>query len=192
MRSFVAVGLTETTRQACTALITRLRLQPVFEDARVTWAKPENLHITLQFLGDLEGARGAQVLSSLTAPWPMDLFDITLGGCGVFPSRGTPRAVYVDLGVGVDRLSELQIEVARRLRTCGFVVKSQRFRPHVTIARVRRGTPDVGSRIRTVVASVADDISDSSIDHVVLYESRLLPGGPLHEPVLRVQLGAVG
>ena len=190
MRAFVAVDLAEATRQACAGLCTDLRREPAFDDVKVTWVKPANLHLTLQFLGEIEAARAERIVSALDAPWPVEPFEVVLGGCDAFPPRGTPRAIYITVRTGVNRLTALNAEVARRLRTCGVEPESRPFRPHLTIGRVRRGAPGVAGRIRTALAAAAGEIPVSPIDHVVLYESRLLPAGPLYEPLLRVALGA--
>ncbi len=190
MRVFVAVDLALPTREDCGKLIVNLRRQPVFQESKVTWVHTANLHITLRFLREIEAGTADQMARALGAPWSEARFDVAFEGCDVFPPRGVPRAVYVAVKAeSAARLAALYAEVTNRLGQCGIAPEPRRFRPHVTIGRVRRAAPRIANLIRAGARSTSADVQASPIDHVVLYQSRLSPAGPRYESLLRVPLG---
>ncbi len=190
MRAFVAVDLTAPTREAASRFVEDLRRQPVFDDVKVSWVRTANLHVTLQFLGDIEAETADRLIGALDAPWSLAPFEVVFDRCDAFPPRGAPRAIYLAVTAGADRLVALHAEVAGRINACGVVPESRPFRPHMTIGRVRHAVPRIARRIRAVVESATVDVPASAIDQVVLYESRLLAAGPRYEPLLRVPIDA--
>ncbi len=189
MRAFVAVDLAQATRKAVEGFVTGLRRYPVFEEIKVDWVKAVNLHVTLRFLGDIEPAQADSVISALVEPWSLAPFDLAFDKCEVFPHRGTPRAIYLAAEEGSDRLMALQAEVVQRLARFGFAMELRRFRPHMTIGRVRRVTQLVANRIPDVLGAATVDVPASPIGQLVLYESRPLPTGPFYDAVIRVPIG---
>ncbi len=102
------------------------------------WARAEQLHLTLQFLGDLEpgmlpeaAARLAQVCG-LHRP-----FSLSLAGLGFFPDPRRPRVLWVGLSGEVDQLLHLQSDVSEGLGQFGTHREQRAFQPHLTLARVR-------------------------------------------------------
>lgn len=134
IRSFIAVLLPEEVRRAVAMTVAELRLS----GADVGWVRPENLHLTLRFLGgqgerELERAREALTeVAARASP-----FAVTLQGLGSFPLRGTPRVIWVGVAEGADRLSRLQASVEEALARRGFPREERAYHPHLTIGRVR-------------------------------------------------------
>jgi 2'-5' RNA ligase len=190
MRLFAAVDLEPTTRRAAFALGARVarglagsgdRGRP-----RVSWVKEENLHITMRFLGEVEDRRAADLVAQFTAPLATRVFDIELGGVGVFPPAGPPRVVWLGVTSGADRLFELNAELEARFDAWGYGREPRSFRAHLTLGRCRE---PLGPRARErVVRTDAGDIGTSRIDGVVLYESRLSPSGPAYVALARAPL----
>lgn len=125
MRLFVAITLPEDVRARLGALANGL------PGAR--WIKPENLHLTLRFLGEIDNGAAADVdtsLAGLRAPG----FALTLKGLGHFGEGRKLRALWV----GVDPNSELmrlQEKIEQALQRMGLPPEGRKFKPHVSLAR---------------------------------------------------------
>ena len=100
--------------------------------------KPENIHITLRFLGDIspslvDGIHGEMERIDFTP------FDVEIKGIGVFPNPRRIRVVWAGIRRGASELGEIFNQLEPRLRRLGFKPDSKGFSPHLTIARVRTG-----------------------------------------------------
>jgi 2'-5' RNA ligase len=135
-RVFVAIELPAAVRRRLIEHINRLR--STMPDVRASWSREENLHLTLKFLGDTPLpkvqalAQAAQRAASGVQP-----FEIILGGCGAFPSRGLPRVLWVGIADPTGKLAELHRMLEGECAKAGFPREVRPFHPHLTIARMR-------------------------------------------------------
>lgn len=130
-RLFVALELPELLKEAIGEIQVGLR------DAR--WLDEEGLHLTLAFIGGVDGAAGRRIeeaLSRVEAP----LIEIELRGLGHFPLRGSPRVLWTGVSPAAE-LGFLAAAVRRELARTGCPLERRKFAPHVTIARFRRPPP---------------------------------------------------
>ena len=106
------------------------------------WLDPSALHLTLKFLGEVEGETGRNVAAALgRAARPVEAFSLAIARLGVFPNGRRPRVVWV--GVDADEtLSLLRENIERALGALGFERDRRPFTPHITVGRVRRGRHD--------------------------------------------------
>ncbi len=188
MRVFAAVRIGSTVRDALAAAVTRLRADPEL-DAAVKWVKAENLHLTLQFLGEVPLLTVSALVSALTPPVSVTPLTLSLGDVAVFPVRGRPRGIWVDLGGDVQRLDELLAAVQARLTTCGYPPDGQPFRPHVTLGRLRRGRVVSRGVLRERLRTLELRAGEWSVAEVVLLESRLGRSGPTYHVLAETPLG---
>jgi len=136
-RVFVAIELPAEIRNRVTHHIANLRRQ--VPDARASWSREENLHLTLKFLGDIPVTR-VEALSRATARAAQTIcsFSLSTEGCGSFPPRGTPRVLWI----GIEDPAELLHPLHRALEDAcadeGFARERRAFHPHLTVARLRR------------------------------------------------------
>ncbi len=187
MRCFVALGLEDGPAEALREWLDWARAE--FPELAVTPA--ENLHLTLAFLGaidadQVEAAGGAvRSVADGRAPW-----GLRWAAPGVFPSASRPRVLW--LGVdGGEALVAAHRALAEALATAGLPVEDRAFRPHLTLARVRRG--DISrERYREIMAHLETlpEVGPSTVVSLVLYESRLGGGPAVHVPVVTVRLDA--
>lgn len=190
MRLFLAVELVDEVREAAAAAASRLR-QRLEAAGRVDarWTPAENLHITLWFLGELDDHRAAGLAAALRQPFASDVFDVHVGGFGVFPPRGRPRVLWLGVDEGAEELRALHRELGGRLAPLGFEGDHRPFHPHLTIARVRDG----GGRralapIAAALLDVPSEAGTSPITAVTLFQSRLSAKGAQYDALLRVPL----
>ena len=153
------------------ALCERLaRVRGKLEGAR--WIDPENYHVTLRFLGDVDdivASDFAEQLSRVSGT----AFEIAIDGLGSFGGR-SPRSVWANV-VGGEALARLQQANERAATAIGHAPESRNFKPHVTLARLRRSKP----------AAVAEYLEHHgafisarfAVERFVLYSSRPASGG---------------
>jgi 2'-5' RNA ligase len=132
VRAFIAIELDEALRSHVAALIDRLRkLAP---DAR--WVRPDRLHVTLSFLGEIADAAIPEITQALGrlaqrhAP-----LSLSAGGGGTFGPPERPKVLWVALGGDLRALGLLQGELTRELGALGHPPEHERFEPHLTLAR---------------------------------------------------------
>ncbi|EAQ37472.1 2',5' RNA ligase [Nitrobacter sp. Nb-311A] len=98
------------------------------------WIDPENYHLTLRFIGDIDGAAANEVASVLLRV-NRKPFEVTLRGLSSFGGK-KPRAVVASVEPSAP-LVELQAELERLMQRCGLGAEGRKFTPHVTLARLR-------------------------------------------------------
>lgn len=132
VRLFVGLALPAELRE-------RLRLLVAHRFAGAKWVPPENYHLTLRFIGEVDNGRADDIdatLSGITAR----SFDLTLAGVGAFESRGRANALWV----GVEKnpaLEHLRAKVESAVVRAGCEPERRRFIPHVTLARLDNPDP---------------------------------------------------
>jgi RNA 2',3'-cyclic 3'-phosphodiesterase len=178
MRSFVAIELPAEVKRALGALQDDLRAAR----ADVSWVKPENFHLTLKFLGDVEEGRLGEVERMCAeAASAARRFDLKLGGVGLLPHRRQPRVVYVEVGGQVRELGELHRAVEEKLDALGFEKEARAFRPHITLGRVKSPR-----RVRELVAlceSKRFATGEFPVGEIALMRSELHPTGARYTPL---------
>jgi RNA 2',3'-cyclic 3'-phosphodiesterase len=134
-RTFVALRVSDGAKQAIAEL--RRAMPPPPRGLR--WAPVEQAHLTLAFLGDLDGPALAEVgRRARAAAFASTPFDADLRAVGAFPRAERARVVWVGWGSGGDAVVALQSALARELESAGLGREEGRpFTPHVTVARAR-------------------------------------------------------
>ena len=192
MRLFVAVDLDDRLRHEVARLIARMRSEARDErSSRIAWVAPDRLHLTLHFLGDVEGETAAQLAERVAAPIDLPPFQVAFGDVGTFSSRGRTNVIWLGVRRGRDPLIELHSIVGKRLQAVGCEIEERPFSPHLTLARVRL----TSRRGQAPVQGTGSDgaagwgLSPTVVDRVTLYESRLGRGGATHTAVATGLLG---
>ena len=184
-RLFVAAWLSEGARREAQAMLERLREH----EGSVRWVPPENLHVTLAFLGDVEETRVPDLVERLARALDgTEPFAMRLGRLGAFPPRGDVRVVWVGLEEGTKELAALASRIERTLVAGAYLAPSDRpFTAHVTLGRPK-GARGFG-RLRELLDSLAFVSNAQRLEEVTLAESRLTPRGATYEVIARVRLG---
>jgi RNA 2',3'-cyclic 3'-phosphodiesterase len=179
VRTFVAVEISPEVRSRAAQLIARF--SPT--SAKVKWVDPHNLHMTLKFLGEVDLREAPQVCAAVgeaTADLPP--FSIRVAGAGAFPDLHHPRTVWLGVTEGADEMVALHERLEASLATLGFRREQRRFRPHLTIGRVR-GLPGAAD-LEQLIARYQDfDAGLADVDEVVVFSSELNRDGPTYEPL---------
>jgi RNA 2',3'-cyclic 3'-phosphodiesterase len=169
----VAVLVPADVRAALATEIERLSAQ-----ARgVAWVAPENLHLTLKFLGGVEPARLERVSAALqTAAMDASPFEMALRGLGAFPSPTRPRVIWAGVHGGNDALATLAARVDAALSGLDFPREDRAFSAHVTLGRVREPTRDP-ALTAALAAGATRDFGRFPVAQMALMRSDLSPRG---------------
>ena len=168
-RLFVGIDLPETLRADLHALQNGLR------GAR--WVAPENLHLTLRFIGEVDGAQADDIDQALLAVRAAPL-DVELRDAGAFGSGNRARILWAGV-VQTPGLSDLKTRVDAALAGAGLGPDERKFAPHVTLARFKNGAArPVNQRAADIAPVVAGRFSATEF---VLFESRLGSSGAHYE-----------
>ena len=186
VRTFVAVEINAANRACADELIQWLRAAP----AEVKWVDVENLHLTLKFLGDVSARETGRVCEAVgRGAAAVEPFEFELRGAGAFPHPGRPRTLWLGAGKGEQEMVALHDQVEAALVTLGFRKEHRRFRPHLTIGRVRRGGPGVAELGRLVKQHADFAAGRLSVRQATVFSSQLTPSGPIYEALGRAKLG---
>ena len=176
MRMFVAIDLDPAVKES----IRSQQLKSEFP--QVKFVNPDQAHLTLAFMAD---ASADWVVPAFQRSIGMPVFDLAVGGLGVFPPRGAPRVLWLGLTAGEREVIALQKVVADRLAAAGVALEDRAFHPHLTLGRWRQSRPSDRPSFTT---QDAKSIARMTVDHVTLYESRLSSEGPTHVALTRATL----
>jgi RNA 2',3'-cyclic 3'-phosphodiesterase len=186
LRLFVAVVPDPPVLERTTELLQRLRAEGDRAGWQVGWVPPQNLHVTLKFLGwvpsDRVDAIDAALRPVAAARAP---FDLRLQGLGAFPPRGKPRVLWVGAHGGAGDLVELAQDVESALETIGFSREERPYHPHLTLGRVKSAP---GPRDRVLEQFAEDEVGTSTVCQIVLFRSVLKQPHPDYRPHLRIPL----
>lgn len=184
VRTFIAVECSGGVSSRAAALIERFRSA----QAKVSWVKPEQMHWTLKFLGDVELTRTAEICQAvLQAVTPLASFEMEVQGVGAFPSTAKPRTLWVGAGAGSEKMVALSEAIDERLAQVGFPVEGRRFTPHLTIGRVR-GQQNMAELGRQVAAQSDTPIGTQWVEEVTVFSSTLERDGPVYDVLGRAEL----
>jgi 2'-5' RNA ligase len=183
MRTFIAIEIPSEIKSALGALQTDLRRA----GADVSWTKPDNFHLTLIFLGEVDESRIGEVekvcVSSAAEFKP---FTLSLNGTGVFPNARQPRVLWAGLAGEIENVVEMRRRLDDGLALIGFEREETAFRPHLTIGRVKSN-----KKTRELLA-LADTHqlprSSFEVTEIVLMKSELLPAGARYTVMARASL----
>jgi RNA 2',3'-cyclic 3'-phosphodiesterase len=185
VRTFIAVEISSEVRIRAGRLIARLAAA----GADVRWVKPEHMHLTLKFLGDVDLREMPDVCAAVArAVSPLPPFNLRIAGTGAFPNATNPRTVWLGADEGVEEIAELEERIGVALADLGFRREQRRFRPHLTIGRVRHADQGMNE-----LAQVLEEHKDYlagviDVDEVVTLSSELDRSGPTHEPLATAAL----
>lgn len=154
----------------------------------VNWTRPESIHLTLKFLGEIDPGRVeeiSRVLEGAAKSHPR--FIVSAGGVGGFPTLKAPRVVWVGIDGGPE-LKGLQTDIDGRLGDIGFERDGREFTPHLTLCRIKSMAD---SRALGGLASglKAEKMLDFEAGSFILFESRLNPRGAVYTALKTFTLG---
>ncbi len=189
VRAFIALELPQVTREALADLQERLKQQA--PRGSVRWVKPDNIHLTLKFLGQVPTAQIDTIgLAIRRAVADLHAFPYDIMHAGCFPDAVRPRVIWVGVDELTGALQTLQRTIESVIAPLGYPTESRAFQPHLTIGRTTRDVkPADLHKLGDAVASMKVGLlGHVHADEVVLFQSELGPGGSKYTPLARLPL----
>jgi 2'-5' RNA ligase len=190
LRLFIAIELSEALRTRLTELSEELS-QEMPADA-IRWVRPEGIHITLKFLGEVAPGKVEIVQRAVSESVPRHpAFSYSANGLGCFPNLKRPRVLWVGIREPTGKLSALQRGIEETFAAYGFEKENRTFHAHLTLGRVRRGTRQADlNHIGDVVGRAGSiALGEFGVQDVCLFRSVLKPSGAVYTCLLAAPLG---
>ncbi|MBM4442183.1 MAG: RNA 2',3'-cyclic phosphodiesterase [Candidatus Rokubacteria bacterium] len=181
----MAVLLDAPTRAALAEAAARLRAAA--GALPVSWTAADNYHVTVKFLGNVDGGRVDEIAAALRdAARGHAPFTLVVGGLGAFPSALRPRVLWAGITAGGEAVTSVAGAVDAGLARLGLPREARDFSPHVTIGRVRESR-----RVPALVEALDGngEFGRVAVDAVTLMRSELSPRGARYTPLASAPLG---
>ena len=186
MRTFIALPLNEKLRQSLSALQSELKTV----STGIRWVTPQNIHLTLLFLGDISEdmviplSKTLDMVGNDNAPYAIDV-----SGIGFFGKARSPRVIWAGLHGELHHITVMQEQIVAAVQAVGCQYDKKPFKPHLTIGRVRSA-----SQVKDLVAAIDSKknipLGTLDIQCVLLMKSDLTPQGPVHSVLHKSSLEA--
>jgi len=185
MRLFFALELDEPTRRALGKALERLGSAA----PRVRWVRPENLHVTVKFLGEVPETDLAEVCAAADrAAAKAAPFSLAVAGLGAFPAPDRPRVVWAGCSEGTEPARALADQVEAQTVPLGFAAERRAYTPHVTLGRVRR--PRDRGGLPAALGRAPAEYGCVAVEALTVFESELSRGGPVYTALHHARLSA--
>ncbi len=180
LRTFVAIEVSPEISDRARGLIKQIS----GTSAKVHWTDPTKMHLTLNFLGNVPLNEIPAVCKHVVeAVGPLPAFDVEMATVGVFPSYNNPRTIWLGVEEGAEQLVELHQALVEKLSLLGFRPEGRRYRPHLTLGRVRT-LPNGADELSDVLKKFATfEAGPMMIAEVTVLSSEMARGGPVYEPL---------
>ena len=176
MRLFIAIELPEIVKWH----IADVR-QTLARTIGPKWVPPQNWHVTLKFLGELDEARASDLSSRLMRE-PISEMGFEADRLLYFPTRGPVHVVAIGISGDVDRIGSLHQRIEDACEATGIARDGRRYEPHITIGRSKRGDREAAQRIALNESFPGPHFETGEI---ALVRSHLHPKGPRYEVLKR-------
>ncbi len=161
-------------------------------DLKASWVRPENVHLTLKFLGNIHPDRVSEIGHVLkTVAGEFGPFSLSFSELGMFPKSGGPRVLWMGVKDPGQTLPALHRRVQAGLESLGFEPENRPYSPHLTLARIK--SPKNGRLLREQVKTKPEvEPVVFEVDRIVLFQSELTAGGSRYSKLMANPLGNSG
>lgn len=169
-RTFCAIELPDEVRARLQDHVRRMR--ETVPDASASWSRPENIHLTLKFFGNVPTEklpRISEAASRATQAFPS--FQLSIGGTGAFRTQ----VLWIGVEDPSGQLSALQQRFEDECAREEFAKENRAYRPHLTIARIRR--PEGARKLAETHLQAKFESVDVTVNEIVIFRSELSPKG---------------
>jgi len=187
MRVFIAIDIDEQVRSVLSNLQQQLANSVDIKKSDVKWVEPENIHLTLKFLGEIKDEESVQVCNIVKKIASRHKgFQLDVESVGCFGGK-KPRVLWIGTGKGSDNLLQLQEDLESQLASAGWPKENREFTGHLTICRIRN--PAAAGKLAQVIEKYKHfKAGVISADSLAVYQSKLKPTGPVYIRLCEYQL----
>lgn len=189
VRTFVAIHLSDALQDALRRTQAILRTSHGGSAGR--YVSPENIHLTLKFLGDVDSSLLPAVYQSVAAVAARhEPFSLSLAGLGCFPNVKRPRVIWAGVATPGPQLTAMATDLDSALNRLGFARERRPFQAHLTLARIKRGA-DPAQAQELAQCAVAQRAPDGVMkgSEIAVVRSDLRPEGPIYSDLFVARLG---
>ena len=163
------------------------KVREAVPEAAASWSRPENIHLTVKFFGNVDPAR-APVITAAAARVVKEVspIQIAVGKTGVFPRASRPQVLWIGIEDASSALLKLQQRLEDEFALEGFPKEDRAYRPHLTIARIRR--PHHAERLAQIHLESEFTAVETRLDELILFRSELSPQGSKYTAISRHRL----
>ena len=181
LRLFLAIDIPSHARETVVSIQNRFKTLGL----NASWVQPENIHLTLKFLGDTPLEQVAKIKKSVSeAVDSISVCKVALDGIGVFPNFKKPRVLWVGLKDPHKHLNVLQENIDAKMMKLGFPRERKHFAPHLTLARIKHAKGKIKESFEDLKREVESippmDSEFFQVDSVRLIQSELTPKGSIY------------
>lgn len=183
IRAFIAIELPAEVKQYLAGLQAKLKAD---NQPRIKWVKPEGIHLTLKFLGDVETSILEPITQAMEdAAAAFSPFKLGIQQPGVFPNLQRVQVVWVGLGGEVDKLNQLHKHLDANLTELGFTAEQRQFKPHLTLARLgNEASAEQRQQLGDLIAATRLEAGQTiKVKGISLIKSQLTKGGAIYSRI---------
>jgi len=180
MRTFIAIELPDQIKSSLTKLVEQLKTT----GADVKWVQPQNIHLTLKFLGERDDKKVKQITEILDeVAKNHKAFEIQINSLGAFPNLNSPRVIWVGLDKGDTETKEIAKDLEDLICKVGIPKEDRAFSSHITIGRTR--SPMGKEKLTQAITILGEKVGKENLiftaGTITLFKSTLTPKGPIYE-----------
>ncbi len=187
MRCFIAINIDEKIRKALAKLQNELQGKADIKRSDAKWVNPENIHLTLNFLGETKDEQIVDVCNITgEVAGRHKAFELDVESVGHFGGRSA-RVLWVGTGQNSDKLLQLQEDIEQQLDLVGWPREARKFSGHLTLCRIRNA--GAGIKLAQMISEYKDfKLGTMPADSVSVYQSQLMPKGPVYTVLGKYEL----
>ncbi len=171
MRLFVALELTPAIHEALRALVGKLERT----GADLRWVRPEGMHLTLKFIGEVASEKLAPIKAALARASSPAAVQLSFRGLGYFPNERRPRVFWVGIEAS-ENLAPLAAEMEKALAPLGIPAEKRAYVPHLTLGRFKSDAR-LAELQKEIAGLSSTDFGCFGARSFALFQSRLSPKG---------------
>jgi len=204
LRAFIAIELPQEIKDALAHIQEQLKIS----GADVKWVQPQNIHLTLKFLGEIDDKKLEEIISILeNATQNKNPFSTRLSSLGAFPKINFPRVIWVGIDKGDAETKQIAEVLEEKIAKIGIPPETRPFSSHITIGRVRsslnreklvKNLNDLADSFGKENFALHKSLADQSanlcggleflVTKTTLFKSTLTPKGPIYEALKEANL----
>ncbi len=179
MRCFIAIDIDDKIRAAVGDLQRQLQGEARLARSDCRWVRPQQMHLTLKFLGQIKEDESVQVCNIAgQVAGRHKSFELDIENVGHFGGKSA-RVLWVGTGAGVEKLCDLQQELEQQLAEAGFPAEARGFSGHLTLCRIKN--PKAGVELVQASEKYKNfKLGSIFADELIVYQSQLTPQGPVY------------
>jgi 2'-5' RNA ligase len=184
LRTFIAIEINDHVRRELTSLQDKLREA----NADVKWTEPENLHITIKFLGDTPAEKLPEINAVLDqTARAFHSFDLDIGELGAFPNTHAPRIIWAGATRQADQVAAIAAMIEAGLEPLEFKKEDRAFTAHITLGRTR--SPHGKARLSKALTETALPPGlTQRVSRLTFFQSHLTSQGPVYTAIHKSEL----